>query len=177
MRLSFCSRSPGWHRSLRQHAWAAVRSPAGKQSNAVSDRIAAAREKGIAIVAVARGILELMHTLLRRRGLCRYSDLAEQLRKLRRYSVALNGIGRARQTTWGASRCGICQEVSRLLPRLLPRRWRKSQCRPPGPIRRPLPRLVRQYYLRVLLFSKLACATPRSDILYRYSCTPQPRSA
>ena len=74
--------NPTIRRAVVQAAWAAIRSPAGRQFKSVFDRIGAARGKGMAIVAVGPRILELMYTLLKRGVYYRYSELGEQLQKL-----------------------------------------------------------------------------------------------
>lgn len=80
-------------RALVQAAWAAIRSRAGTPFREVFDRIAYRRGTSIAIVAVARRMLELMYTLLRRREYYRYGTLSERLQKLRRYKLAIAGTG------------------------------------------------------------------------------------
>ena len=80
-------------RAMVQAAWAAIRSRTGKQLREVFERIAERRGTGIAIVAVARRILELMYTLVTRREYYRDSSLSDRLQKLRRYKIALEGTG------------------------------------------------------------------------------------
>lgn len=83
--------SPALRRALVQAAWAAVRSPMGVHFRAVYDRIADRRGKRIAIVAVARHMLELMYTLSVKHELYRFCTQEERLKKLRFYKLGLLG--------------------------------------------------------------------------------------
>jgi len=83
--------SPALRRALVQAAWAAVRSPMGAHFRAVYDRIADRRGKRIAIVAVARHMLELMYTLLSKHEMYRFCTEEERLRKLRFYKLSSLG--------------------------------------------------------------------------------------
>ena len=80
--------SPALRRALVQAAWSAVRTPMGSHFREVYDRIAARRGKRIAIVAVARRILELMYTLMRKHELYRYCTQEQRQRKLKLYKLA-----------------------------------------------------------------------------------------
>lgn len=86
-------------RAMVQAAWAAVRSRAGSPFKEVFERIAARRGASIAIVAVARRILELMYTLMTRSEYYCYSSLSDRLQKLRRYKLVLEGTGGIDATT------------------------------------------------------------------------------
>jgi transposase len=82
------SGNPAIRRAMIQAAWTAIRSPSGGYFRDVFERIAATRGRGIAIVAVGRRMLELMHTLISRGEYYKYSSVADRLRKLRYYKVA-----------------------------------------------------------------------------------------
>jgi Transposase IS116/IS110/IS902 family len=56
-------------------------------------------KSGIAIVAVARRILELMYTLVTHREYYRHSSLSDRLQKLGRYRLVLEGTGGLDATT------------------------------------------------------------------------------
>lgn len=79
--------SPALRRALVQAAWSAVRSPMGGHFRLVYDRIAERRGKRIAIVAVARHMLELMYTLVSKHELYRFCSEEERLRKLKFYKL------------------------------------------------------------------------------------------
>jgi transposase len=85
--------SPTIRRAVVQAAWAAIRAKTGGHFKEVYERIEAARGSSIAIVAVGRRILELMYTVLKTGEFYRYSPLAERLRKLRYYKMAVKGAG------------------------------------------------------------------------------------
>lgn len=83
--------SPALRRALVQAAWAAVRSPMGVHFRVVYDRIAERRGKRIAIVAVARHMLELMYTLMSKHEMYHFCTEEERLRKLRFYKLSSLG--------------------------------------------------------------------------------------
>jgi len=83
--------SPALRRALVQAAWAAVRSPLGTNFRTVYNRIAERRGKRIAIVAVARHMLELMYTLSVKHELYRFCTQEERLKKLRFYKLGSLG--------------------------------------------------------------------------------------
>lgn len=74
-------------------AWAAIRSSAGEVFRITFTRIRARRGRSIAIVAVARRIVEFMYSLLQKRELCRYGSADNRLQKLRRCKRELLGTG------------------------------------------------------------------------------------
>lgn len=83
--------SPALRRALVQAAWAAVRSPMGAHFRLVYDRISERRGKRIAIVAVARHMLELMYTLMTKHELYRFCSEEERSRKLKFYKLGSLG--------------------------------------------------------------------------------------
>lgn len=83
--------SPALRRALVQAAWAAVRSPLGTHFRVVYDRIAERRGRRIAIVAVARHMLELMYTLTQKHELYKFCSEEERRRKLRFYKLGTLG--------------------------------------------------------------------------------------
>ena len=70
-----------------QAAWSAIRTPMGLHFREVYDRIAVRRGKRIAIVAVARKILELMYTLMKKHELYCYVTAEQRQRKLKLYKL------------------------------------------------------------------------------------------
>jgi transposase len=86
-------------RAAVQAAWAAIRSYAGGVFRETFERIKARRGSSIAIVAIARRIVELMYSLLKSGELYRYGSEEDRLRKLRRYKMELVGTGGLDATT------------------------------------------------------------------------------
>jgi len=86
-------------RAAVQAAWAAIRSYAGGVFRETFERIKARRGSSIAIVAIARRIVELMYSLLKSGELYRYGSEEDRLRKLRRYKIELVGTGGLDATT------------------------------------------------------------------------------
>jgi transposase len=83
--------SPALRRALVQAAWSAVRSPMGAHFRAVYDRIAERRGKRVAIVAVARHMLELMYTLIQKHEMYRFCSEEERRHKLKFYKLGSLG--------------------------------------------------------------------------------------
>lgn len=86
-------------RAAVQAAWAAIRSYAGGVFRTTFERIKERRGSSIAIVAVARRIVELMYSLLRKGELYRYVSEEDRLQKLRRYKITIMGTGGLDATT------------------------------------------------------------------------------
>ncbi|OQB98542.1 MAG: Transposase IS116/IS110/IS902 family protein [Spirochaetes bacterium ADurb.Bin110] len=106
--------SPALRRALVQAAWSAVRTPMGSHFREVYDRIAARRGKRIAIVAVARKILELMYTLMKKHELYCYATAEQRQRKLKLYKLGSLQSGTVLNSTIGSphaeeKRSQLCQ--------------------------------------------------------------------
>lgn len=80
-------------RAAVQAAWAAIRSSAGQVFRDVFERIKLRRGAAMAIVAIARRIVELMYSLPKKRELYRYGSEDDRCRKLHRYRLELPGTG------------------------------------------------------------------------------------